>query len=77
MGLGDGDGRRRGDGGRIDLDPSLAELIREQTGLFDAAFDTALKEGTAAAVEKLREVTDQLMRAGATVLIEIARISKS
>jgi hypothetical protein len=51
----------------------LHDSVIERTHLFVEAFDAAVEQRTPEALERLREATDQMMRVGARILIELGR----
>ena len=57
------------------LDPELRDRVLGGAQHFSEAFECALAQGTPDALGRLREATDELMRAAGRVLIEAARVS--
>ena len=59
------------DVGPLDLD--LRERVNEAVAEFDRSFAAATAHPSKQNLDKLRDATDQLVRAGARVLIELNR----
>ncbi len=64
--------RRREDVARFS-DPPLRVRVGKSVADFQHCFDTAIAHPSQEALDELRKATDQLMRSGARVLLELSR----
>ncbi len=55
------------------FDVALRSRVSKALAEFELCFDAVVAQPSPAALEELREATDQLMRAGARVLFEVSR----